>query len=357
MKLYISKEIYLWFGLLLFGISGFFLTLLFPQPEGFYAFVAVAALGGFGVSSYVWYTKSRGKQLVCPSGGECNAVVSSKYSKFFEIKLEYLGMLYFSIIFFSYVLMLLAPQFFEGIFRAALMMLTVSASLFSGYLLFVQAFLLKKWCIWCILSSMFSLTIFLIALISLGEAVLFLQGMEGFLIMLKFLGFALGMGGASAAVFLFMRFLRDSNIDVREVAAIKDVFELIWVGLALSVMSQFALYVANPAEFIGSWVFFVEMIALFVVAFAGAVFMIIYAPFLEFIPFSKVPSEDRKGGFVVLRRPTLAIGSLALASWYFAFAMNFIPEYGIVSLLTAYGMVLAFAFFGIMLWERQYRKG
>jgi len=357
MKLYISREIFLWFGLMLFGISGFFLTVIFPQPEGFYAFVAVAALGGFGVSSYVWYAKSHGKQLVCPSGGECNAVVTSKYSKFFEIQLEYLGMLYFCIIFFSYVFMLLAPQFFEGIFRAGLMMLTASASFFSGYLLFVQAFLLKKWCIWCILSSMFSLTIFFIALISLGEAVIFLQSVGNLLLMLKFLGFALGMGGATAAVFLFLQFLRDSDIDEKELSAIKDVLELVWVGLALCVMSQFALYVANPTEFMGSWVFLVEMVALFAAAFAGAVFMIIYAPFLAFIPFSKKSKENSAAGFTGLRRPTLVIGAFALSSWYFAFVMNFIPEYGIVSLLTAYGAVLAFVFLGIMLWERQYRKG
>ncbi|KKW14230.1 MAG: DSBA oxidoreductase [Parcubacteria group bacterium GW2011_GWA2_50_10] len=355
MKLYISHEIFLWFGLLLFGIAGFFLTVLFPQPAGFYAFVAVAALGGFGVSVYVWYTKSRGKQLICPSGGDCNAVVQSKYSKFFSIKLEYLGMLYFAAVFLSYSIILLTPQFFAETFRVAVMLLTATASLFSIYLLSVQAFLLKKWCIWCVLASMFSLTIFFIALISAEGAAAFLGRMENMLEMLKFAGFALGMGGATSAMFLFMRFLRDSDIDEKELETIKDVSELIFVGLALTVMSQFALYVANPAEFMESSLFLVEMLALFLAAFAAAVFMIIYAPFLVFVPFEKIPKEDRRAGFVALRRPSFVLGALALSSWYFAFATNFIPEYGLLALLFAYGAVLALSVAASFLWESQYR--
>lgn len=344
MKLYIAHEIFLWFGLLLFGIAGFFLTVLVEPPYGFYAFVAVAGLGGLGVSTYIWYAKSRGKELVCPSRGDCNAVVTSKYSKFFGLNLEYLGMLYFATVFLSYLFMLLAPQAFEGMFRTALMLLTAAASLFSGYLLFVQAFLLKKWCIWCVLASMFSLTIFLIALISVAGAVAFLADAQDILMLLKFLGFALGMGGATAALFLFMRFLRDEDIDEKELSAIKDVSELVWAGLVLTVMSQFALYVANPAEYVESSVFLVEMLALFWAAFAAAVLMIVYAPFLEFVPFKKTASQEQSAaGFAALRRPSFVWGGLALASWYFAFGLNFVPEYRLLYLLFAYGGALVLA--------------
>jgi len=174
--------------------------------------------------------------------------------------------------------------------------------------------------------------------------------------MLKSLGFVLGMGGVTAVMFLFVRFLRDFDIDEKEMGILKDISELVWVGLGLAVMSQFAMYVASPAEYTGSGIFLIEMISLFGAAFAGAVFMIIYAPFLAYIPFDKKVQGDTSLGFAALRRPTLVAGALALSSWYFAFFINFIPEYNFAGLLLAYAVVLAVAAGGSILWDFHYRK-
>lgn len=160
MKLSISKRILLYFGLLFVGISGFFFTVILPQPAGFYAFVVMAALGGFGVSANIWLAKRSKKQLVCPSGSDCNIVVTSRYSKFFSIPLEYFGMFYFATIFVSYLVLVFSPQSLMGTPHLLIITLSVCAFFFSSYLLFVQAFLLRAWCIWCVLAAMLSLTIF-----------------------------------------------------------------------------------------------------------------------------------------------------------------------------------------------------
>lgn len=352
MKLRISNLIFLYFAIAFVGISGFFFTLFMPKPAGFYAFVLAASIGGFSVAANIFWTKRSGRQLVCPTGSNCNVVVNSRYSKFFGISLEYWGMVYFAVISASYLALILAPQFFVGVPLLILMLLTACAGLFSSYLLFVQAFLLRAWCIWCILSSLLSLTVFTISLISLQIAVDFLTNIENFINMMKFLGFSLGIGAASSAIFLFFRFLKDLSIDDVELEAIKGIFELVWVGFGLTMVSQFALYVVYAETMSQSGIFITQTIALFVAAFAGGIQMIIFTPFLVFVPFQKIGAEN-KSSFASLRRPTVALGAIVLSSWYFAFVMNFIEEASLLVLLSSYAGVLIIAIAASLIWERE----
>ncbi|MDP2641349.1 MAG: vitamin K epoxide reductase family protein [Candidatus Yanofskybacteria bacterium] len=353
MRKFISNRILVYFALLLLGISGFSFTVILPQPAGFYGFVAIAALGGFGVSAMIAYTKRSGKHLVCPVGSDCNAVVTSKYSRFFGIHLEYLGMTYFAAIFFVYGIMLFLPGLISGIALSFVALLTTGAFFFSSYLLFVQAFLLRQWCIWCILAAMLSMTIFFISLISQAIAVSFLANGGEVLAMLQSLGFALGLGGSTAAVFLFSKFLQDKDIDSKELSVLKGVSELVWVGLVLILMSNFAQYVTNPEALAQSSVFLAQILSLFVVAVAGAVLMIIFAPLLSVIPFTDGPQSS----LASLRKPTFIIGAVALSSWYFAFATNHVPGFHFMVFLATYGTILVTSVAISMLWERSIRKG
>jgi uncharacterized membrane protein len=352
MKLHISNLILLYFGLALLGVIGFFFTLFLPEPVGFYAFIIAAALGGLGVSTNIYYTKKNKRQLVCPTGSDCNAVVNSRYSKFFGISLEYWGMTYFSVIVISYLALITTPDTLGSSTRLAILLFTMAAGLFSSYLLFVQAFILRQWCIWCILAAFLSLTVFTISLISSQTAIAFLVEIERGIEMLRFLGFSLGLGGASAAIFSFFRFLKkDLSIDDHELEVIKGIFELVWVGFGLTIISQFALYVIYAQSLATSGPFLAQVIALFAAALAGGVLMIIYAPFLVFVPFQKLaPGEHHS--FLSLRRPTLIFGAIALSSWYFAFVMNFIPAFNFTTLLLIYLSFLAIVIAGCLEWER-----
>lgn len=348
MKLNISK---LWFGLLLLGIGGFFLTMILPSPQGFYAFVAVAAIGGFAVSANVYHVKKEKEQLICPLGSDCNAVITSRYSKFLGIRLEYLGLAYFVIVFIIYIALIISPGLLTRDVLFGVMALSAAAFLFSSYLLFVQAFLLRQWCIWCILASAFSYTVFLVSLVNLPIAIGFLVKIETFLVMLEFLGFSLGMGAATAAVFLFYRFLSDLDIDDKEMDTLKGVSEIVWVGLGLVLLSQFALYVAYPDMLSQSSAFLSKIIALFVTAFAGAVLLIILAPYLVYIPFAEKPERHRPSVLEVLRKPIFIVGAIALVSWYFAFFTNFVPEYSLATMLIAYGIAITSAIVISLGWE------
>lgn len=358
----ISIKTILYFCLILIGISGFFFTIFLPYPSGFYAFVIMAALGGFGVSANVWHTKKNGKQLVCPTGSNCNVVVNSRYSKFFGLKLEYMGMLYFTVIISGYLALIFFPEFFVGWRLLALSLLTVAAALFSSYLLFVQAVLLRSWCIWCVLASFMSLTVFFISLVSLPLAISWLSDMRNIIEMLQFLGFVLGMGGSVSATFLFLNnFLKDSVITEAELKTLQSFYELVWFGFGLILIGQFAFYVTDPGVLTQSGLFIAKIIAMLVCGFAGAMLMIIFAPFLSFVPF--INDEKSKSSWLIkIRRPTFIVGAIALSSWYFAFSTNFITETRLSVLLLGYVILLILAVFSGILYEKlicgrnQYKK-
>ena len=110
------------------------------------------ALLGLGISSYLLKTKLRHERLVCFLGDEdCDAVVKSKYGYLFKIPNELLGVLYY---FCMIAGILLAVPF------ALLQFAAVLALTSSLILVFVQAFVLKKWCEWCLATAVINLLLF-----------------------------------------------------------------------------------------------------------------------------------------------------------------------------------------------------
>ena len=57
MRRFIDPDILFYLFLILVGIGGFSLVVVWPRTEGFYAFIACAALGGLGVTGYIYYAK------------------------------------------------------------------------------------------------------------------------------------------------------------------------------------------------------------------------------------------------------------------------------------------------------------
>lgn len=350
----VQANIFLYFFLLILGISGFFFAVTWPQIEGFYAFIAFAAAGGLGVALYIYHTKKNHRDLVCPVGSDCNAVVNSRYSHFLGISVEYYGMVYYSLILIFYVALIFMPQSIPDVLRSAIIMISGAAFLFSLYLLFVQAFILRQWCIWCLLSALLSIIIFIISLGSVNFAVVFLGEMRMFIEAVHALGFALGIGAASSVVFLFGRFLRDFNIDDTEMQTLKWISELVWLGLGLILISQFAYFVAHSEVLAFSSTFLVQTIAIFVAVITGAVLMIVFAPILAVIPFGEKSEQKESKRFSLLRlkRPLFVWGGIALSSWYFAFIMDYIPpEIPFVTLFISYLIVLLLAAIVALIWE------
>ena len=129
-------------------------------------YLIVLSVIGFAVSFYIFYTKKYNKQMYCPIGHDCDSVVKSKYGKTFGIENTIPGMLYFVLTFFYGIILTLNQNIFKGGFIYYFIVgASVGSVLFSVYLTGVQAFVLRKWCDYCIASSIASLLILIVLIL------------------------------------------------------------------------------------------------------------------------------------------------------------------------------------------------
>ena len=124
------------------------------------------SLVGFAVSFYIYYSKKYDKPMYCPIGKDCDEVVKSAYGKTFGIGNTVPGMLYYFLIFVCGISIVLNQNIFKyNIIYYFIVSASIVSVLFSIYLILVQAFVLKKWCEYCIVSSIASVLILLILVI------------------------------------------------------------------------------------------------------------------------------------------------------------------------------------------------
>ncbi len=115
---------------------------------------------GVWVSSYIYYKKQHKQPLVCNIiGDDCSKVVNSKYGKTFGIENTILGALYYGGVAIYGVLLSF------GLFEFLSFFVFIASGfgfLFSLYLLYVQIYVIKEYCQYCLLSALLSVFIFLI---------------------------------------------------------------------------------------------------------------------------------------------------------------------------------------------------
>jgi len=113
---------------------------------------------GFAVSFYIYYSKKFNKHMYCPIGEDCDAVVKSKYGKTFGVENTIPGMAYYALII-IYALLSNRNIFKEVPVYYFIVGISFASVLFSLYLAYVQKFILRKWCVYCIISTIASILI------------------------------------------------------------------------------------------------------------------------------------------------------------------------------------------------------
>ena len=114
----------------------------------------IFTLASLGISETVYLIKSRmtKKPAVCPIGGNCQAVLTSRYRNMFLIPNDVLGLLFYiasSIITALWVIGI--PPVVWWIFTIKLIVLI--GSLLSVYFTYLQYRVIKAWCFWCLISA------------------------------------------------------------------------------------------------------------------------------------------------------------------------------------------------------------
>lgn len=132
------------------------------MPSYFFLYIILifCALGGLSLAAFIHFKKQMHHPIVCPIGHSCDPVVHSEYSRIMDIPVEILGVIYYTIIVVVYAATLAYPTLKSDILTLPILGLTTAAFLFSLYLTSVQAFILRQWCTWCLISASLCAVIF-----------------------------------------------------------------------------------------------------------------------------------------------------------------------------------------------------
>lgn len=91
------------------------------------------------------------RPIHCLGKDSCQIVLNSKYASTFGISNDLLGIFYYIVIFIEVEL---------NKSSSLLLLLTVLAMIFSVRLLYIQVYIIKEWCGWCLISIATNVLIF-----------------------------------------------------------------------------------------------------------------------------------------------------------------------------------------------------
>jgi uncharacterized membrane protein len=123
---------------------------------------AALALLGLAIAAYLTYTHYARSAIACPTSG-CETVQSSEYALVAGVPVALLGLV-------GYAVILVGLALPRGSGRTVVLGAAVAGSLFSLYLLVVQAFEIHAFCAWCVASDVLILLIAGLSLAALWVA-------------------------------------------------------------------------------------------------------------------------------------------------------------------------------------------
>lgn len=132
-------------------------------------FISITVLGlcGFAVSHFIYAEKQKPAPITCPIGFSCDEVVRSKYGSILGIRLEIAGMAYYSLIALAYGYFIFLPEANSQTITLLLFLISGVGFLVSLCLSFIQTFIIKHYCTWCIISALITTAIFTLSFIIL----------------------------------------------------------------------------------------------------------------------------------------------------------------------------------------------
>lgn len=121
--------------------------------------VFALSLAGFFVSSFLFYEYNFSLSVACPIGNGCDIVRTSPYSTFLGISIPVLGIAYYLT-----MTVLAAHQSSRNSRLVVRLQATLAALafLFGLYLTYLEGFVIKAYCTWCLISFIISIAILIL---------------------------------------------------------------------------------------------------------------------------------------------------------------------------------------------------
>jgi uncharacterized membrane protein len=138
------------------------------QPAWLEALMLVLAIVGLAVAGYLTFVETQAVAAVCGPVGDCNAVQTSSYSRLFGlIPVGLIGMVGYVAILVVWLWGRSGSGRLADYAPLAVHGMTIVAVAFSLYLTFLEPFVIKAVCIWCLTSAV---VITLVMLLSMPAA-------------------------------------------------------------------------------------------------------------------------------------------------------------------------------------------
>ena len=147
-----------------------------PAPKWFNLAIPILSLVGLGVALYLTLIESTSIPAVCGPIGDCNTVQQSSYARLFGvIPVGLLGAVGYLAILAAWAWQKARKDGLAGYVPLALFGMSLFGTLFSVYLTYLELFVIRAVCIWCLSSAVI---ITLLMLVSLPAASLWLAASE-----------------------------------------------------------------------------------------------------------------------------------------------------------------------------------
>lgn len=159
---------------------------------------------------------------------------------------------------------------------------------------------------------------------------------------LHLFGVALGAGGAYMSDVMFFSSAKDDRISKTEFRFLTIGSRMVWIGLALLVLSGLGLFFLNVEGYLASSKFLAKMTIVFIVFINGLIFHFSHLDRIKRHAGAHLPSSDE---FMRKRPVLLASGAVSFVSWTFALilgAMHNVP-FSYFEIMTGYLVVVLIA--------------
>ncbi len=300
--------------------------------------IILFGLAGLTVSTYLHFKKKNlSDGMACPMDGSCEDVITSKYSKFLGLDVEVLGMLYYTTVIVAYTVFLFTPQVAPPWFVFGVLMTSIIAVMFSTYLTFLQAFTLKKWCTWCLISATFTAAILLAALPAASIALSTLMAQfTPVLLWLSVIGAAIGLGTSIAFDALYLTYLKDFEISDVQAESLNTINHLVWASVAAVFLGLTGLALGS-SELLQTPYFLASIFVLGFIILNDSVYSLYLANRMSEITFADKDEKDYR----TEKQTSFLMASFSTVSWTVLLTLQILqPEIGVYNLLALFMALL-----------------
>lgn len=129
--------------------------------------VAIAAVG-LAVSAYLTWLHYSGSLALCLGVGGCEAVQTSRYSMIGPVPVALLGLIGYLFLFGATVVRLRLAGRTPHDVRVLIFGASLAATLFTGYLTYLELFIIEAVCPWCVVIAVCSVLLLVLSSIDLA---------------------------------------------------------------------------------------------------------------------------------------------------------------------------------------------